>query len=164
MSSCRAKLLVVWLAGVMASSRRWCSGRHSRKRWGKTKSHDNYVIFSGVLLSFQRVWYRNMSRNMLSRRGLWWSFGCLVTHANQRTMAAAQMMQPVHSRKREANPKFGTTISTFIMERMERIKCNRCNSVKLSPLRWWSVGCQGRAPCIISGRQRPGFGSCELHR
>ena len=23
-------------------------------------------------------------------------------------------------------------------------------SVKLSPLRWWSVGCQGRAPCIIN--------------
>ena len=44
-----------------------------------------------------------------------------------------QMIQPVHSRKRLAKPKCGTTMSTFlalaikILQQM--ILCNRCNSI-----------------------------------
>ena len=54
--------------------------------------------------------------------GLVWSFGCLVTHANQRTMASADdAAKSALQKARFGNQKFGTTIS--IKERMERIFC-----------------------------------------
>ena len=44
----------------------------------------------------------------------------------------AQMIQPVHSRKRYANPKFGTTTSTFMsgLIQSDSLRCNGCNSMK----------------------------------
>ena len=70
-------------------------------------------------------------QNMLSRRGLMvlWLACPLVdamTHANQRTMASADDAACALQKA----PGNGTTISTFIMERMERIKWNRYNSAK----------------------------------
>jgi len=49
MPSCRAKLLVVWLASVMAASADDAACA-LQKPLGKTKIHDNYVSFGGVSL------------------------------------------------------------------------------------------------------------------